>query len=202
MTAPKTTLQELIQKLDSVCYQALENGVVLCKNKTHKQVEPTHWLISLLQNSVDLQALLPQAKLSVSTIEQELTETLSKLPTGCADMPSLSPLLFSLLEQAWLMTSLNDAQGKITATTLISAWIKLQNESLQRPASVTLADLDPTVWQQVVQQKPEKVAEDDTSAPTNMHPTMLVLKQYTQNLTELAKAGKLDPVIGRETEID
>src|SRR5262245_1979790 len=101
--SPKT----LVGKLNNTCRRALEGAAGLCLSRTNYNVEVEHWLIKLLEPAnTDLTKILRHYGIDSSRVVRELTKSLDHLKTGNARAPELSPEILELMQEAWVLTSL------------------------------------------------------------------------------------------------
>jgi len=212
-------LKTLVGKLNPVCRRALEAAAGLCLSRTNYNVEIEHYLFKLLEASdSDLPRIFRQFDVDTSSVQRELTRSLDKLKTGTARTPELSPDILDCLREAWALTSLNYQAGKIRSGCLLAAL--LMDRSLSRnllascPSLSTIsAEQLGTMLPTLVKGLPEDQYERgeaaaaappgegaDPTKPTAATQTP-TLDQFTINLTERARKGEIDPVIGRDSEI-
>jgi type VI secretion system protein VasG len=143
-----------------------------------------------------------------------LTRALDKMRTGNARAPALSPDIVTWLREAWLIASLEANQGKMRTGHLMAAL--LSDEALAR----SMRDSSPSLFaipsdalrknletltrgsdeeaQAAIAVPPGGGAPGaDGAAPKAGGP----LEQFCTDLTASAKAGKIDPILGRDSEI-
>jgi len=209
-------LKSLVNKLNPVCRRALEGAAGLCLSRTNYNVEIEHWLLKLLEPAnTDLTKIFKQYNVDPSRVSRELTQGLDKLRTGNARAPELSPEISDLMREAWVLTSLEFAGGRIRSGYLLAAL--LMDRSLSgrlQSASRELAKIPAEQLKKEIKAISAGSAEDEAEAaevatapsgdgqgrvaPGSKTPS---LDQFTENLTDKARKGKIDPVIGRDFEI-
>jgi type VI secretion system protein VasG len=208
-------LKALVAKLNPVCRKALEAAAGMCQSNTHYEVEIEHFLSKLLDDDHnDIPILLKYFELDKARVQKQLTGAISRFKTGNGRTPSLSPRLPKLLSKAWLLASVN--QGAQTVCSGHILWTLLAKPYFSEPifASIpllsrisveTLADHLNEIAAKSAEQRCTIAAAPippGTGASVGANPLgNRALDQYTINLTERAKAGQIDPVIGRDTEI-
>jgi type VI secretion system protein VasG len=206
--------RSLVGKLNGHCRRALEAAAGLCLSRTNYNVEIEHWLVKLLEGGgTDLEAVLKRFEIDASRLIRDLTRVLDALPTGNASKPALSQRLFDLVQQAWLAASVEFGSPEIRSGHLIYALIadksmagvvremspelrKISAEALQKElgalsAGTLEASLAPAAGPAAPGQPQARPSGGRTPA----------LDQFTINLTQRAREGKIDPVIGRDPEI-
>ncbi|MDZ4818826.1 MAG: AAA family ATPase, partial [Planctomycetota bacterium] len=214
-------LKSLVSKLNPICRRALEGAAGLCLSRTNYNVEIEHWLIKLLEPAdTDLTRILRQYDVDPAHVNRELTQSLDKLKTGNARAPELSPDILDLMREAWVLASLKYNSHAIRSGFLLTAMILDRTLSVRlRSSSAELAkipgdrlenDLMTLVESSVEQSQAAADGGAASAAPGGAggdRPAGAVgsktpsLDQFTTNLTEQAKNGKIDPVLGRDPEI-
>ncbi|MBC3256735.1 type VI secretion system ATPase TssH [Pseudomonas paralactis] len=208
-----TSLKTLISKLNSTCRQAAEQAVSRCRARGHFEVEVEHLLLALLeQRHSDVSVIVKRSGLSQETLESELSKELDTLREGSTRTPVFSTQLPVWLESAWLIASLEAQDGAIRSGHLLLALLT-QPALAQRAtrSSTILAKLSPEDLKAHFDRFTEGSQELDHVSDVACIPgadegvTVQVktpaLDQFTTSLTQRARDGHLDPVIGREMEI-
>ncbi len=207
-------LRSLIAKLNDSARLALEASAGFCLSRTHYDVEIEHYLMKLLDSSDgDFAVILKQFGVDKSRLSAELTRSLDKLKSGNARTPALSPSLLKMFTEAWTIGSIDFAAPRIRTGFTILALVS--NDELARivrevskelqkvPADALKKDFLAIVGNSV---ESEEMAAAEAAAPEGAKrpgaggktPN---LDQYTVNLTENARLGKVDPVLARDSEI-
>ncbi|MFM7227757.1 MAG: AAA family ATPase [Betaproteobacteria bacterium] len=215
-----TELRTLIQRLDHECRAAIERAAELCAQQTHFSVDPEHLLIELLRDKDSaLNRLLTHFDVSGTHAQSQLQDVLNKLKRGNGRTPVLSEHLPRLLESAWVIASVQLGESRIDAGCLLLA--ALESDTLRG----MLLESAPSLLQLPRQRLREQLRSlsglaSDANASSSPKPfgstahseqqsarqgerqKTPALDQYTLDLTEQAKQGQLDPVIGRDEEIN
>ncbi len=150
----------------------------------------------------------------------DLNRSLEKMKTGNGRAPSLAPEITDLVKQAWLFASLEQGSGKIRSGHLL--WALLADETLARSArdaSGQLLKIQPDLLKRdfaAITANSTEIAESGTlvtgAAEAGGEGAACeggvpraggggALEQFTIDLTAQAKAGKIDPILGRDSEI-
>ena len=107
-----SNLKTLIGKLNGTCRSALELSAALCLSQTHYEVEVEHFLLKLLDiENTDFQKILRHFEVAQARLAKDLTEAMDGFKTGNARNPALSPHIPRMIQQAWLIASI-DFQGQ------------------------------------------------------------------------------------------
>jgi type VI secretion system protein VasG len=200
-------LKGLIARLDPTCRTALEAAAGLCVARTHYDVEVEHLLLKLLEAAdSDLVRALERSEVDVGRLTRDLLAVLDRLRTGNSRTPSLSPRLPRLVERAWLLASVDYGAEEVRSGHLLLAL--LADEDLGRQAREQSRELSLVSVERLRADLPALCAgsgEDRpaarTAAPAASPAGGKALERYTVDLTAQARAGSLDPVLGRDAEI-
>jgi len=210
-------LRSLIGKLNETTRNALEAAAGLCLSRTHYDIEIEHFLLKLLDaQDSDLMRIIQHFGVDKSRFTAELTRSLDKLKTGNARNPVLSPSLVKMLTTGWTVGSVDYSAGQIRSGFAIVAL--LTDEELVRIArdfSREFLMIQPEALKRefsaIVSGSPEDSQTAAAAATSGAAPGSPAgaaaggktpnLDQFTVNLTENAKLGKIDQVLGRDSEI-
>jgi type VI secretion system protein VasG len=213
-------LKQLIARLNDTCRRALEAAAGLTLSRTHYNVEIEHWLVKLADRADgDMAAILRHYEVDNARFLTDLNRSLEKMKTGNGRAPSLAPEITDLVKQAWLFASLEQGSGKIRSGHLL--WALLADETLARSArdaSGQLLKINPDLLKRdfaAITANSTEAAESGTLVTQSAEdggPAVSeggvprpggggALEQFTIDLTAQAKAGKIDPILGRDSEI-
>jgi type VI secretion system protein VasG len=209
-------LKQLVGRLNDVCRRALEAAAGMTLSRTHYNVELEHWLLTLADRADgDIAAILRHYEIDQGRFVTDLNRALEKLKTGNSRAPSLAPDIVELTKQAWLLASLEQGAARLRSGHLL--WALLADETLARrarEASGQLLKINPDLLKRdfaAITANSTEAAEQQAAAageagsagdgaPVAPRGTG-ALDQFTTDLTAQARAGKIDPILGRDTEI-
>jgi len=206
-------LKSLIGKLNDASRSALEAAAGLCLSRTHYDIEIEHYLSKVVDSpDGDFARIAKFFEIDKSRLTAELSRSLDKLKSGNARTPALSPTLLKMLTEAWTIGSIDFNAGQIrTGFTVLALASNEELARLMRDISREFqkiqADALRKDFMNIVAESHEEALTATTGAPGVGTPGKAVggktpnLDQYTVNLTESAKRGKIDPVLGRDFEI-
>jgi type VI secretion system protein VasG len=206
-------LKSLIGKLNDASRSALEAAAGLCLSRTHYDIEIEHYLSKLVDSpDGDFARIGKFFEIDKSRLTTELSRSLDKLKSGNARTPALSPTLLKMLTEAWTIGSIDFNAGQIrTGFTVLALASNEELARLMRDISKEFqkiqADSLRKDFMNIVAESHEDALPAATAAPGAPTAGKAVggktpnLDQYTVNLTESAKKGKIDPVLGRDFEI-
>src|SRR2546426_4443191 len=204
-------LRGLIGKLNAPTRNALESAAGLCLSRTHYDVEIEHFLLKALDASDgDLAFILKHYGVNRSRLTADLTKSLDKLKSGNARTPALSPTLTKTLSEAWLIGSVDYGAEQIRTGHAMVALAT--NDELRRLvvdisrefdkiAGETLRKDFETIVAESAEEAAAPAAAPGEAAPRRAGGKTPNLDLYTYNLTERAKQGVLDAVLGRDFEV-
>jgi len=206
-----TELRTLIQRLDDESRAAMERAAELCAQQTHFSVDPEHLLIELLRDKdSSLQRLLSHFQVSGARAQSQLQDALDQLKRGNGRTPVLSEHLPRLLENAWVIASVQLGESRVDAACLLLA--ALESDTLRGMLLESAPSLLDLPRESLRQQLRSLSGLASTTGATASKPLTSsvhgerqktpALDQYTLDLTEQARQGQLDPVIGRDEEIN
>ncbi|MBB1403310.1 type VI secretion system ATPase TssH [Pseudoalteromonas sp. SG45-1] len=203
-------IKQLIDKLNGHTATALESAAGFASSRSHFEVLPEHLLIKLMEegSNGDLEHIFHFFNINQDKVWHELLDFLNRQPAGNQSKPTFSRRLYEWLERAWLSANVQHKSDFITGAALIDSLTELLPYSpvLQLPALLDKIDsrflaenLD-----KICQQSSERlnpVAKSKSANQTDSSHGTAALDEYCEDLTEKAKQGKIDPVLGRNDEI-
>src|SRR5205809_2374342 len=204
-------LRGLIGKLNAPTRNALEAAAGLCLSRTHYDVEVEHFLLKALDASDgDLAFILKHYGVNRSRFVADLTKSLDKLKSGNARTPALSPTLTKMLSEAWLIGSVDYDDAQIRTGHALLALVT--NDELRRMMVDVTREFDKVAGETLRKDFTTIVAESAEEAAAAAAPAApgqpragggqpQNLDLYTNNLTERAQKGLIDPVLGRDFEV-
>ena len=209
-------LKALVSRLTDLGKRQLEAAAGLTLSRSHYNVEIEHVLVKLIETpGSDVSLILKQSGVDAGRVMAELTRALDKMRTGNARAPALSPDIVTWLREAWLIASLEANQGKMRTGYLMAAL--LSDEALAR----SMRDSSPSLFAipgdalrknlETLTRGSDEEAQAAIAVPpgggTALGPDGAApkaggpLEQFCTDLTASAKAGKIDPILGRDSEI-
>ncbi len=212
----------LFGKLNSLGYKAMESATVFCKLRGNPYVELVHWLQQILQlQDSDLHRILRRFNLDASRLAKEITQALDALPRGASSITDLSSHVEEATERGWLYGTLMFGDAQVRTGYLMIGLLKthsLRHALLRISDQFARISLDTLTerFSEVVEGSPENdLAASDGfrlgtaavpgEASQSMAPAQMgrgeALDQFTIDLTERARGGELDPIVGRDAEI-
>ncbi len=215
------SLKSLFGKLNSLCYKSSEAATVFCKMRGNPRVELVHFLHQVLQlQDSDLHRIIRHFDLNAAKLAQDITASLDRLPRGAGSLSGFSGELEEAIERAWTYSTLLFNESSIRSGHILVGILK--TKSLHRGLTAISEQFDKIGadalsdgWESIVGESPEArlSATDGSSvgggavpgeASGAMAPAAMgkeeALKRFCKDLTEEARSGKIDAIVGRDEE--
>ncbi|MBY5461047.1 type VI secretion system ATPase TssH [Rhizobium leguminosarum] len=193
-------LNRLIRTLEPNLRVGLETAASLAVRHQHGVVDIAHWLRSLL-DIAGFSAVFEELKLSSEILRTELDAAIADLPREDGASLALSPNLLALGRESFLVASLQCGRNVVLLADLLAALI---NEpalrAVTRGIAPSMRNLDRAVLDSLLEKAPPGASEQlsVSAAPSGDNE---FLRLYTHDMTADARAGRTDPVIGRDREL-
>ena len=174
--------------------EALQAALGIANDVEASEVAPTHLLKALLDsNERNLRSILEKIGADPDTIATQVDQAISKAPKVSGAQIGIGNDLLKVINEAEkLATKLGDSY--VTSEHLLTA---LANDNTD--AGRILRDSGVTAKR--VEEVYNELRGDERVTSQDAKPQFEALEQYGRNVTDLARQGKLDPVIGRVEEI-
>ena len=212
----------LFGKLNSLCYRAIESATVFCKLRGNPYVELVHWLKQILElQDSDIHRIARHFELNPSRLAKDMTAALDRLQRGATSISDLSSHLEETVEQAWTYATLLFGEYRVRSGHLTIALVK--TKSLKNILLGISKEFDKIKVEELTDKFSKIVgssceealqAQDGTvvgggaapgEASDAMAPAQMgkqeALKRFCKDLTEEARTGDMDPIVGRGGEI-
>ncbi len=174
---------------------ALEKSVQIATEYKHTQIKPEHLLQAFLSDQDGLLgSLLRSCNLDLLNLEKSLQASLSSMPSfeGVGSDPQVSKELHTLLQSAKRFAT-DWKDDFIASDHMLLAYY----DQKQEPIWNFIKHLSSSELSEKVKETRKGEKMENASSESSLK----ALEKYCKSLTGLARAGKLDPVIGREEEI-
>jgi type VI secretion system protein VasG len=207
----------LFGKLNALAYKAIEGATVFCKLRGNPYVELQHWLFQVLQlPDSDLHRIVKHYGVDAAVLVADLQQALDRLPRGASSITDLSSFVENAVERGWVYGSLMFGDRQVRTGYLLIGILKtqsLRNALLSISKQFDRIKLDDLCdnFGTLLAQSPEQGqgSTDGSAAPGEASEAIApaamgkqeALKRFTTDLTEQARSGKMDPIVGRDDEI-
>jgi type VI secretion system protein VasG len=214
---PDISRSALFGKLNPTAYQAIEGATVFCKLRGNPYVELQHWLYQILSaQDSDLHGIVKHFEIDGAVLVTEITQALDRLPRGASSVTDLSSFVESAVERGWVYGSLMFGDQQVRTGYLLIGLLK--TPSLRNTLTAIAKQFDRVKvdalcedFAKITHGSPEQsqTASDGSASPGEashaIAPAAMgkqeALKRFTTDLTEQARGGKMDPIVGRDDEI-
>ncbi|WP_342245373.1 type VI secretion system ATPase TssH [Pseudomonas sp. OTU5201] len=201
-------LGSLIGRLNAQSRRALERAAQRCLQRTHHYVEIEHLLLELMDiEGGDLAYLLPRFGLERDTVASEINLALELFKAGNTRTPALSAQTIGLLEDAVVQASVSGQQSIRSGLLLLALLDRDERRTLLLNSASSLLRIPREALRSNLQEWTQASREQPASTqaakgkPAQPGAQDSILDQYTQDLTADAHAGRIDPIVGRDSEI-
>lgn len=174
--------------------EALQKSAEIALGNHHQAIEPGHLLKAILETDENVLAyLVKKLNVNKTLLDAKLSETINSYPRVTGQQPYLSSTTNSVLQQA--EKELREFKDEFIAVEhLLLAILQTRDKvsSLMKDAGFERAGLIKAI---------RELRGGSSVTDQNAESKYKSLERYSKNLNELAKKGKIDPVIGRDEEI-
>ncbi len=205
-----TQPRSLLQRLTPFCSQLLERAAAACVSQGHDEVTVEHFvLVALESNGSDFQVVLNHYGANGESLLASVRQALRTFRSGAVGRPVFSRLLLEWIQDSWVYASVENRSTELRSGALLA---RLANQP-ERYCALDLAELN--------RLHPEELSRDvDVICATSVEAPRASsssegagsskrqsadgegpLDKFTLDLTERARSGELDPVLGREKEV-
>src|SRR3954470_6859448 len=212
----------LFGKLNSLAYKAIESATVFCKMRGNPYVELIHWINQIMQLAdSDLHRIIKAFNLNPSRLASDLTASLDKLPRGATAITGLSPHLEEAVKEAWIYATLMFNEPSIRTGHLVVGMMRTQNlrnvlNGISMEFSKVKQEMLTDEFSKITSGSIEEslAAKDGSTVGGNVSPgetsgaiapaqmgKQEALQKFSVDLTERARKGEIDPIVGRDEEI-
>ena len=211
----------LFGKLNSLGYKSIEGATIFCKMRGNPNVETVHWLHQLLQNpDSDIHRIVKHFQLDASKLASDLIAALDRLPRGATAISDFSSDITNAIERGFVYGSLLFGEYQVRTGHIVVGFLnsELKHKFLAISREFEKIKLEALTdnFAKITAGSPEDglrasdgsglsagAAPGETSgaiAPAAMG-KQEALQRFSVDLTEKARKGEIDPIVGRDEEI-
>ncbi|MFC3395158.1 type VI secretion system ATPase TssH [Brenneria rubrifaciens] len=199
-------LTTLVERLNPVCRHMLEEAAALCIQHQGAEIRIEHLLMKMLETPFcDVRQILKRAGVDADELSPLLLSSSGDKEFD-AGYPSFSPLLVEWLQDSWLLASAEFRHAHLRSGVLLLVLLMTPNRYLSAAASRPLAQINRELLRQQFDEWVKESVETEVAVARSATPDQAAastqLSRYTQNVTDAARQGQLDPVLCRDHEID
>jgi type VI secretion system protein VasG len=195
--------EKLVKHLTAASRDSMEKAVALASSRSHHSIELEHWLHELIISSdSDTKTLLSHFEVDEAQLISDLVQALETHKTGNQGFPKIGPDIARLLFESWILAS---SEFKSLSVRPSHIWLAIL-DNLQ--ISLKLADISAEFGKINAEDLRSQCAallesqgdKPDLNVSDKLTKTA-ALDQFAINMTELARSGKYDKILGRDDEI-
>ena len=204
----KINLAATLGALNDVSKLMLEESAAYAISCGESEVLPAHLLLKSLENPFsDVRFILNKLNISHEELTALLLSKTQTSHTNIDSVPSFSPLLIEMLQEAWLLGSLEFEQTKIRSASIFLALVLNASRYLPTAVASYLNQINKETLRQSLLvfakgSAESQTTQENTATPSAVHTDQSDLARFAENLTAKASAGNIDPVLARDKEID
>lgn len=196
---------KLVKHMSPSSRELLEKAVALASSRSHFSIEVEHWLFELIQsNDKDTSIILSHFGVSTDTLFTDLSNKIELIKTGNDGFPKIGQDITRLLFESWMIASSEYSSLQIHSCHILLAFV--ENPHLRLKALKISSEFEKLSAEDIREQcetllkksEPSAVAQNDGSGAVTKTPA---LNQFAINMTEQARSGKIDKILGRDNEI-
>ena len=207
----------LFGKLNPIAYRAIEGATVFCKLRGNPYVELAHWIHQILQvQDSDLHRIVRHFELDPSRLAADIVAALDRLPRGATAISDFSPHVEEVVERGWVFATLmlNETQvrtGHLVLGAMKTPGLRHVLTGISRQFEAIRAEALGDGFGTILAGSPEATlaASDGSAAPGEASAAVApagmgkqeALAKFAIDLTERARKGEIDPIVGRDQEI-
>ncbi len=201
-------LKKLLEKLNDHTTRGLEAAAGFCIGRGHYEVSIEHLLLKLLEDGTgDIPRIFAHFNADAGKFWDAMLKRLESFRSGNTGRPTMSPILLQFVESAWVTGSIHHGFPEIRSGSMLEALV--DNEGLSASYADVLSliradELRQNFFKIVdgsVEDAPAKLSVARSEAEKSRREGETALDLYTTDMTGNARAGKVDPVFGRDKEI-
>ncbi|TPK46599.1 MULTISPECIES: type VI secretion system ATPase TssH [unclassified Mesorhizobium] len=202
--------KELVGKLNPVGVRAFKAAADTAKLRGNPYVELVHFIEQLvLSDRSDVQMIIADAGVDASRLTADMTRAVDKLPYGATSIEEFSDHIFHAIQEAWNLATLEFSVEEVRSAHILLACLKtpvLEGLLSKISGAFDEIDADSVIarFADVMEGSLEAGTSTTVSAtemPRRAPGGDSALAKYATDLTQRARDGKIDPVVGRDPEI-
>lgn len=206
----KITVKAFVKRCNQVCTQALEAAAGMCVSNGQFEISIDHFLLKLMEYETDLAQILDHYDVCMVSFVKALQHAVDDGARGNSGKPVFSRQLVGLLEDAWLVSSLELQVQQIRSGAIVLAILANMrrhgmSDYAEQLSSISYDDLIANFSNIVAQSKESEAIAmgNEPGFPQGVinAGTQENLGKFCINFTQQARNGDIDPVFCRDSEI-
>lgn len=203
-------LPKLIQRLNPISRHIFESAAAVCVNSQSAEITVSHFLLQSLETVLcDIRLILSKANIDPETLRNLLEQVPVDNAHSGQTTPSFSPLLVELLQDALLLCSAELKETNLRTGMILLAILHSPNRYVSKPVAQLFASINRELllaefplWVSGSAEETVVRSSNKSNNATALMNDGSLLAKYAVNMTQQAINEQLDPVLGRDKEID
>ncbi|NNE58290.1 MAG: type VI secretion system ATPase TssH [Hellea sp.] len=206
----------LFGRLNPTALKAIETATGFCKMRGNPYVELIHWIHILLQDPQnDISVIRGAFNIDDAQLARDVVEALDGLPRGATAISDFSPQVEDAIEKGWIYTSLQFGASRIRTGYLLYGMLKTRTlANVLHSVSLEFKKIDVnrlarefdvltkgSTEDTVISSGSDTLAGDGAAGAAPGMGEGDALAKFATDLTQQAKDGKIDNIVGRDAEI-
>ncbi|TDR32121.1 type VI secretion system ATPase TssH [Hydromonas duriensis] len=209
----------LFGKLNPTLFKSVEGATVFCKLRGNPYVELVHWLQQIVQlPDSDIHRIARHYQFDMPVLERDITSALMALPNGASSISDFSHHITEAIERAWVYSTLYFESSSIRSAYLLAVLLKIPEfrtvlfgistqfrkiptDEIEHLPALSSGSPEGEEHSYDGSQFDSSVPGEASNALPSEQKNKSGLQRFCTDLTEQARQGKIDPVIGRSGEI-
>ncbi|RUU46827.1 type VI secretion system ATPase TssH [Mesorhizobium sp. M6A.T.Ce.TU.002.03.1.1] len=202
--------KELVDKLNLTGKRAFASAAAAAKLRGNPYVELVHFIEQLvLSDRCDVQLIIADVGVDMGRLASDMTRAVDKLPYGATSIEEFSDHIFHAIQEAWSLATLEFRVKEVRSAHVLLACLKtpvLEGLLSKISGEFDRIDADAVIARFAEVTGGSLEAGSPAAAPAAETPRRApggdsALAKYATDLTQRARDGKIDPVVGRDPEI-
>lgn len=211
-------IKSLLMHLNQFCSDALQNSIGFCVARTHYEITVEHFMLKLLEDrESDFALILATLGIDSGRVQKAILHALEDYKTGNAAKPVFSPQLLDLVQDSWLISSVDLSENRVRSGAILLAFLSRSVFYSTGYYSDLFNEIERNTllkefWAITKSSKENTSADSSTTSANNSNADSMAnvagkpgsgdfIKRFCIDFTEQAKNGKIDPVFGRDDEL-
>ncbi|CAM3397845.1 type VI secretion system ATPase TssH [Xenorhabdus nematophila] len=203
-------LPTLVNRLNPMTRHALEAAAASCVSQQQPEITVAQLLFQMIDTPLsDVRLILNKVDIDKDLLKEQLNQVMHHHQSIVQTYPNFSPMLVEWLQDSWLLASTEMQHSELRSGVMLIALLFSPMRYLAPQTARLLAGINRELLRQNFVEWTHGSAEQpftagDEKDGQGVHPANSdsLLARFTQNMTEQARKGKLDPVLCRDNEID
>lgn len=207
----------LFSKLNQVAYKSIESATVLCKTRGNPYIELVHWINQIIMSeNTDFHSIIKYFNIDESKLSKDLISSMDSLQRGASSIQDFSNSIEVAIKESWMVSSIIFSESAIRTGHLLIALKNTSELSLKlHEISKEFIKINGDILQEKfldivkdsieVSSKVSNETSENRQAGSSISNAQMgkaeALSLYTIDLTQSAKEGKIDGIVGRDSEV-